>query len=139
MCNCDSLRCVQNKYFIIVVQKVVLCCGDIQIENICGAEAITCGKVKQGRNVPEGENNALKRQRCAKRQYLSQNRIQVSQRRINAKQQLWGGRMHLHHAIPHSCTTMPKCILSALIHLPVYQVQPGVYFPSLGLVSYVKQ
>ncbi|CAL6113215.1 Hypothetical_protein [Hexamita inflata] len=85
MCNYDSLHCVQNKIIIIVVQKVVLCCGGVQIENIRGAEAIRWGKVKQVRNVPEGENNDLRRQRCAKSTFLGQHRIQVSQRRINAK------------------------------------------------------
>ncbi|CAL6107919.1 Hypothetical_protein [Hexamita inflata] len=85
MCNSDSLNCVQNKIIIIVVQKVELRCGGVQIENISGAEAIRWGKVKQGRNVPEGENNDLRRQRCAKSAILGQNRLQVSQRRINAK------------------------------------------------------
>ncbi|CAL6114930.1 Hypothetical_protein [Hexamita inflata] len=90
MCNGDSLNCVQNKIIIIVVQKVVLCCSGIQIENMRGAEDIRRGKVKQGRSVPEGENNDLWRQRCAKNTFLGQNRILVGQRRINTKCQLWG-------------------------------------------------
>ncbi|CAL6112061.1 Hypothetical_protein [Hexamita inflata] len=90
MCTCDSRSCVQNKYLIIVVQKMVLCCSGIQNETIRGAEAIRRDKVKQGRNVPEGENNALRRQRCAENTFLDQNSIQVSLRRTFAKCELWG-------------------------------------------------
>ncbi|CAL6085172.1 Hypothetical_protein [Hexamita inflata] len=90
VCNCDSRSCVQNKYLIIVVRKMVLCYGGIQNENIRGAEAIRWDKVKQCRNVPEGGNSALRRQRCAEITFLGLNSIQVRQRRINAKCELWG-------------------------------------------------
>ncbi|CAL6038222.1 Hypothetical_protein [Hexamita inflata] len=89
MCNYDSQSCVQNKYLINLVRKMVLCCSGIQNQNIRGAEAIRRDKVKQGRNVPEGGNNSLRRQRCAKITFLGQNSIQVSQRRVNAKCELW--------------------------------------------------
>ncbi|CAL6097279.1 Hypothetical_protein [Hexamita inflata] len=69
---------------------MVLYCGDIQIENIRGAEAIRRGKVKQVRNVPEGENNDLRRQRSVKNTFQGKNSILVSWRRINAKCELWG-------------------------------------------------
>ncbi|CAL6044215.1 Hypothetical_protein [Hexamita inflata] len=72
------------------MQKMVLCCSGIQIENICGAEAIRRDKVKYDRYMPEGENNDLRRQRCAKNTILGQNSIQVRQRIINAKCELWG-------------------------------------------------
>ncbi|CAL6020969.1 Hypothetical_protein [Hexamita inflata] len=68
---------------------MVLCCGGIQIENIRGAEAIRRVEVKQGRNVPEGGNSALKRQRCAKITFLGKNSILVSWRRVNAKCEFW--------------------------------------------------
>ncbi|CAL6076565.1 Hypothetical_protein [Hexamita inflata] len=121
MCNCDSLNCVQNKIKIVVVQKMVLCCGGIQIENMRGADSIRWDKVKQGRNVPEGGNNALRRQRCAKNTFLGQNRILVSQRRINTKCELWGWSYAFTSCNPaflynhaHECTFS----LNSLSHVP---------------------
>ncbi|CAL6110882.1 Hypothetical_protein [Hexamita inflata] len=90
VCNCDSRSCVQNIYIIIVVQKMVFKNSGIQNKNIRGAEAIKRVEVKQGRNVPEGGNNALRRQRCAKNTFLGQNSIQASQRRTIAKCEFWG-------------------------------------------------
>ncbi|CAL6004841.1 Hypothetical_protein [Hexamita inflata] len=119
MCNSDSLHCVQNQIKIIVVRKIVLCCSGIQIENIRCAEAIRWGKVKQGRNVPEGENNDQRRQRCAKSTFLGQNRKQVSQRRINAKCELWGwsyARISCNPAFLNNHAQMYTFCLNSLSH-----------------------
>ncbi|CAL6065585.1 Hypothetical_protein [Hexamita inflata] len=90
MYNNDSRSYVQNKYQIILVKKMVLCCSGVQIENIRSAEAIRRVQMKQVRNVPESKNNALRRQRCAKSTFMGLNSIYVSQRRVIAKCELWG-------------------------------------------------